>query len=269
MKLGIIGCGNMCECILAGLISSKEYAPDSIYVFNRTATTVKRLCQQYGVQAGEDALDVARKSDIIMLGVKPYATCSVAEMIRDVVTEDKIVLSIAAAITIASIEKALVHRRKVVRVMPNVPARVGAGVTSVTPNAVMTPGDTELILKMFRTVGVVAQVEESQIHAVVAVAGSAPAYVFMFMEAMGDAAVHGGLSRDKAYAFAAQTVMGAAKMLQEGGVSPAQLKDIVCSPGGTTIEAVRCLEKGGMRSAVIEAMLACSDRSKELEAKLN
>ncbi|EKG07622.1 pyrroline-5-carboxylate reductase, putative [Trypanosoma cruzi] len=269
MKIGIIGCGNMCECILNGLVLSKEYPPEEICIFNRTAANLKRLCEQYGVQAGKDAVDVVRRSNVVMLGVKPYAVCSVVEKIRDAVTEDKIILSVAAAIKISSIERALGHARKVVRVMPNVPTRVGAGLTSVTPNALMTREDTALILKMFSTLGKAVEVAESQIHAVIAVAGSAPAYVFMFMEAMGDAAVHGGLPRDQAYEFAAQAVMGAAKMLQDSDMSPAQLKDMVCSPGGTTIEAVRSLEKGGLRSTVIEAMVACADRSKVLEANLN
>ncbi|KEG10466.1 pyrroline-5-carboxylate reductase [Trypanosoma grayi] len=269
MKIGFIGCGNMCESILKGLINSKQYPPESIYVYNRTPESVARLYQKYGVHGGTDGVDVATKSDIVIIGVKPYAVCQVLESVRDAITADKVVVSVAAAITIASMEKALVKPCKIVRVMPNVSVGVGAGITSVTPNASVAPEETARVLKMFSTVGKVAEVAESQIHAVIGVAGSSPAYVFMFMEAMADAAVHGGMPRAQAYEFAAQAVLGAAKMLQETGASPGQLKDMVCSPSGTTIEAVRSLEKGGLRSAVIEAMIACMDKSRSLEAKLN
>lgn len=269
MKIGFIGCGNMGECILKGLVMSKKYLPGSICVYNRTAETVDRLCREYGVHRGASGADVVVKSDIVIIGVKPHAVCPLLETLRDVVTEEKIIISVAAAITIASMEKALAHPRKIVRAMPNTPTRVGAGLTSVSPNSVVTREEVTTVLDIFGTIGKAVELPESQIHAVISVAGSSPAYVFMFMEAMGDAAVLSGLPRDQAYAFAAQAVLGAAKMLQECGMSPAQLKDIVCSPGGTTIEAVRQLERGGMRSAVIEAMIACAEKSRALEAKLN
>ncbi|KAH9600480.1 Pyrroline-5-carboxylate reductase [Trypanosoma melophagium] len=265
----------MCECILGGLIRSGKYAGDSITVYNRTEATVKRLCSQYGVRAGESASHVASNAKIVLVGVKPYTVCTVLESIRDALKEDTIIVSVAAAITIAAMEKAVGRPCKIIRTMPNVPARVGAGITSITPNSCVTPEETASVVKMFNTVGKTVEVAESQIHAVVGVAGSSPAYVFMFMEAMADAAVHGGLPRTQAYELAAQAVLGSAKLLQQqqeeknDQASPAQLKDVVCSPGGTTIEAVRSLEKGGLRTTVIEAMIACMEKSKELEAKLN
>ncbi|ORC87903.1 putative pyrroline-5-carboxylate reductase [Trypanosoma theileri] len=264
----------MCECILGGLLRSGEYAAKSIAVYNRTEANVQRLCTQYGVRAGENASQVAANAKIVLIGVKPYSVCPVLESIRNSLKPDTIVVSVAAAITIAAMERAVGHPCKIVRTMPNVPTRVGAGLTSITPNSYVTPEETASVVKMFNTVGKTVEVTESQIHAVIGVAGSSPAYVFMFMEAMADAAVHGGLPRAQAYELAAQAVLGSAKLLQQqreenSSVSPAQLKDMVCSPGGTTIEAVRSLEKGGLRSTVIEAMIACMDKSKELEAKLN
>ncbi|KAG8348336.1 putative pyrroline-5-carboxylate reductase [Trypanosoma vivax] len=270
MKIAFIGCGNMGECILNGLIESGRYEKENICVFNRTAETVRRLVAQYGVKPGNDAADAAAFADVIIVGVKPFAVCPLLESLRDVITEDKIVVSIAAAISMGSIEKALLHTpRRVVRAMPNVPARVCAGLTSVTANAAVTRAEMELIVELFGTVGRVVEVSEAQIHAVVGVAGSSPAYVFMFMEAMADAAVHGGLPRTQAYELAAQAVLGSALLLQKSGLTPAQLKDMVCSPGGTTIEAVRSLESGGLRSTVMEAAIACMEKSKALETKLN
>lgn len=270
MKISFIGCGNMGECILGGLIQSKQYPPESIRVFNRTKATVDRLCERYGVGGAQSATDAAAYADVIIIGVKPKVVCELLASIQSSVTANKIIVSVAAAISIASMEKALgSEARKIVRTMPNLPTRVGAGVTSITSNAHVTASEKETIFQLFRTIGIVVEVLESQIPAVSSVAGASPAYVFMFMEAMADAAVHGGLPRAQAYELAAQAVLGSAMMLQKSDMSPAQLKDMVCSPGGVTIEAVRILEKGGMRSAVIEAMIACTDKSKELEKGLN
>ena len=160
--------------------------------------------------------------------------------------------------------RALGHDRKIIRAMPNTPALVNAGMTSVTPNALVTPEDTADVLNIFRCFGEAEVIAEPMIHPVVGVSGSAPAYVFMFIEAMADAAVLGGMPRAQAYKFAAQAVMGSAKMVLETGKHPGELKDMVCSPGGTTIEAVRVLEDRGLRSAVIEAMEKCMEKSEKL-----
>ena len=160
--------------------------------------------------------------------------------------------------------RALGHDRKIVRAMPNTPSLVNAGMTSVTPNALVTSEDVADVLNIFRCFGEAEVIAEPMIHPVVGVSGSAPAYVFMFIEAMADAAVLGGMPRAQAYKFAAQAVMGSAKMVLETGKHPGELKDMVCSPGGTTIEAVRVLEDRGFRSAVIEAMEKCMEKSEKL-----
>nr|CCC91367.1 putative pyrroline-5-carboxylate reductase [Trypanosoma congolense IL3000] len=270
MKISFIGCGNMGECILSGLVQSGKYPSHAICVFNRTKASVERLCTQYGVSGAASAVAAAASGDVIIIGVKPKGVCEVLESICDAVTEEKIVVSIAAAINIESMEKALKYTpRKVVRVMPNVPTRVQSGVTSITPNLQVSASEVEKICQMFHTIGLVVEVTEQQIHSVIGVAGSSPAYVFLFLEAMADAAVLGGLPRALAYELAAQAVLGSARLLQESGMTPGQLKDMVCSPGGTTIEAVRSLERSGMRSSVIEAMVSCMKKSKELEEALN
>ena len=170
----------------------------------------------------------------------------------------------AAGVTLDQLARALGHDRKIVRAMPNTPSLVNAGMTSVTPNALVTSEDVADVLNIFRCFGEAEVIAEPMIHPVVGVSGSAPAYVFMFIEAMADAAVLGGMPRAQAYKFAAQAVMGSAKMVLETGKHPGELKDMVCSPGGTTIEAVRVLEDRGFRSAVIEAMEKCMEKSEKL-----
>lgn len=176
--------------------------------------------------------------------------------------KDSLVVSIAAGVTLDQLARALGHDRKIIRAMPNTPALVNAGMTSVTPNALVTPEDTADVLNIFRCFGEAEVIAEPMIHPVVGVSGSSPAYVFMFIEAMADAAVLGGMPRAQAYKFAAQAVMGSAKMVLETGEHPGALKDMVCSPGGTTIEAVRVLEEKGFRAAVIEAMTKCMENQK-------
>lgn len=262
--IGFLGCGSMGSCILNGIIKAAVVPADKIYVCNRTESKVKSLCTQYGVK-GALATDLAQTCDIIFIGVKPYGVTAILDLISSQITSDKLVVSMAAGVNIDTMQKHLPPLSKIIRVMPNVPCLVGCGMTSVTPNAFASDADTAAIVKIFEAIGKAAIVAESGIHGVVAVAGSSPAYTFMFMESLADGAVQGGIPRAQAYELAAQAVIGAARMLQETGKAPGDLKDMVCSPGGTTIEAVRSLEKGGLRSAVIEAMVQCMNKSKEME----
>ena len=171
---------------------------------------------------------------------------------------------IAAGITLDHLALALGHDRKIIRAIQNTPALLNAGSTAVTPNALVTPEGTAVVLNIFRCFGEAEVIAEPMIRPVVGVSGSSPAYVFMFIEAMADAAVLGGMPRAQAYKFAAQAVRGSAKMVLETGEHPGTLKDMVCSPGGTTIEAVRVLEEKGFRAAVIEAMTKCMEKSEKL-----
>ena len=242
-KIGFIGCGNMGKAILGGLIASGQVLPGQIWVYTPSPDKVTALHDQFGINAAESAQEVAQIADIIFASL---------------------VVSIAAGITLDQLARALGHDRKIIRAMPNTPALVNAGMTSVTPNALVTPEDTADVLNIFRCFGEAEVIAEPMIHPVVGVSGSSPAYVFMFIEAMADAAVLGGMPRAQAYKFAAQAVMGSAKMVLETGEHPGTLKDMVCSPGGTTIEAVRVLEEKGFRAAVIEAMTKCMEKSEKL-----
>lgn len=264
-KIGFIGCGNMGKAILGGLIASGQVLPGQIWVYTPSPDKVAALHDQFGINAAESAQEVAQIADIIFAAVKPGIMIKVLSEITSSLNKDSLVVSIAAGVTLDQLARALGHDRKIIRAMPNTPALVNAGMTSVTPNALVTPEDTADVLNIFRCFGEAEVIAEPMIHPVVGVSGSSPAYVFMFIEAMADAAVLGGMPRAQAYKFAAQAVMGSAKMVLETGEHPGALKDMVCSPGGTTIEAVRVLEEKGFRAAVIEAMTKCMEKIRKTQ----
>lgn len=260
-KIGFIGCGNMSQAIIGGLVSSGQIKAEDIWVFDHKPATNQAMQQKYGITPADSAEQVAKQVDILFGAVKPNVILNVLNDVAGSLNKDTVVVSIAAGVTLDALAGVLGHDRKLIRVMPNTPALVNEGMTSVTPNVLVTKEEADEIVAIFRGFGKAALVPEYMIHAVVGVSGSAPAYVFMFIEAMADAAVLGGMPRTQAYEFAAQAVKGAAQMVLETGKHPAELKDMVCSPGGTTIEAVRVLEEKGFRTAVIEAMQSCMAKS--------
>ena len=263
-KVGFIGCGNMSKAIIAGLVAAGQVKPENILVFDRKPATNQAMQQQYSITPAESAEEVARQSDILFGAVKPNVILSVLKDIAGSLHKETVIVSIAAGVTLDSLATVLGHDRKIIRVMPNTPALVNEGMTSVTPNVLVTAEEADEVVQIFNGFGKASLVPEYLIHAVVGVSGSAPAYVFMFIEAMADAAVLGGMPRAQAYQFAAQAVKGAAQMVLETGKHPGELKDMVCSPGGTTIEAVKVLEQKGFRSAVIEAMQQCMAKSEQM-----
>ncbi|MBQ6558350.1 MAG: pyrroline-5-carboxylate reductase [Clostridia bacterium] len=262
MKIGFIGAGNMGSAIIEGVLKSKIVSPPDITVSDANETAVQNLRNSYLVVMGDNK--TAAQSDVLFLCVKPQVIYSVIEEIKDAVTENTVIVSIAAGQSIGKIENAFGKKIRLIRVMPNTPALVGEGMAALSPNANATGEDLKVVGDIFGSLGKSEIVPEHLMDAVTAVSGSSPAYVFMFIEAMADAAVQGGMPRSQAYTFAAQAVLGSAKMVLETGKHPADLKDMVCSPAGTTIDAVAELEKNGFRNAVIEAMKACIKKSKEL-----
>ena len=263
-KIGFIGCGNMGQAILEGMIASGQVPSGNIWVYTPSADKVAALSEKFGINPAESPQQVAQIADIVFGAVKPNIMLKVMSEVNSSLNKETVVISIAAGVTLDTLATVLGHDRKIIRAMPNTPALVGAGMTSVTPNSLVTPEDISDAVNIFRTFGQAEVVSESLIDSVVGVSGSAPAYVFMFIEAMADAAVLGGMPRQQAYRFAAQTLIGSAKMVLETGSHPGELKDKVCSPAGTTIEAVRVLEEKGFRSAVIEAMVKCMAKSEQL-----
>lgn len=266
-KIGFIGGGNMAKAIIGGLVKSGQVAPSNIWVFDRKAEANEALAREYGIQAAESAEALAREVDILFGAVKPNVILKVLKDLASQLKKEALVVTIAAGVTLDSLATVLGHDRKIVRVMPNTPALVNEGMTSITPNVLVDQPEIDEVVTIFESFGKAAVVSEYLIHSVVGVSGSAPAYVFMFIEAMADAAVLGGMPRAQAYQFAAQAVKGSAQMVLETGKHPAELKDMVCSPGGTTIEAVKVLEEKGFRAAVMEAMQQCMAKSEALSKK--
>lgn len=264
MKIGFIGLGNMANAMIVGILEQGFIKPEDIYGASKTKETAEKMRQRYGIYAGTDNKAVAMGADYLFLAVKPAYFPEVIAEIKDAVGENTVVISIAAGKTMADIEGLFGRSIKLLRCMPNTPALVGEGCTAYSRGDLVTDeeaGGAELLLRSF---GTVFLVPERLMDAVVGVSGSSPAYVFLFIEAMADAAVLAGMPRKQAYEMAAQSVLGSAKMVLETGLHPGVLKDMVCSPGGTTIEAVKVLEEYGMRAAVMNAMEACIDKSKNL-----
>ena len=264
MKLGIIGFGNMAEAILGGILTGGFVVKEDITVSGKDESMLTKASEKYGVGVETDNKKVVNASDVILLSVKPQILPDVIEEIRDVCSKDKLIISIVAGKTQKWIEEAFGCAHKVVRCMPNTPALVGEGCTGICFSDSVSEEEKAYALNMFSCIGKAQEVPEKLMDVVVGVSGSAPAYVFMFIEAMADAAVEMGMPRKQAYDFAAQAVMGSAKLLLETGKHPGELKDMVCSPAGTTIAAVHVLEEKGMRAAVMDAVIKCIERSKEL-----
>lgn len=264
MKLGFIGCGNMASAIMSGIISNGIIEAKDIIGADVFAPSRDKVKDSLGIQIAEDNREVVEKADIFVLSVKPQFYAEVIAEIKESVKENQIVVTLAPGKTLAWLEEQFGKQVKIVRTMPNTPAMVQEGMTAACANSYVAAEELETVCNILKGFGEVEVVPEKLIDAVVAVSGSSPAYVFMMIEAMADAAVKEGMPRTQAYKFAAKAVMGSAKMVLETGIHPSELKDMVCSPGGTTIEAVKVLEAMGFRSALMEAMEACANRSREL-----
>ena len=258
MTIGFIGLGNMAKAIIGGILQKGLVGPNEIIGSAQTESTRQKVADEYGIQVRSSNAAVAKEADIIVLAVKPQFLKVVIADIMDSVDEDKLIVSIAAGKTISWLADEFEKPLKIIRVMPNTPALVGEGCTGVCKNDKVTDEEFAFVLKMLGGFGKAYEVKESQMDAVVAVSGSSPAYVFMLIDAMADGAVAEGLDRATAIKMAAQAVLGSAKMVLETGKHPAELKDMVCSPAGTTIDAVAVLEEAGFRGAVIDAKEACA-----------
>ncbi len=268
-KLGWIGCGSMGRAILQGVLSSDIASPEEIAVSVRTEATRQTIEEKYGCESFTDNALVCADSEIIILAVKPHQLSEVLSEIRGSVRADQIILSVVAGKSIETIEEGLISikvagRLKVMRAMPNTPAQVGESMTALCPNSHMTDTDIDRALRVFRAFGRTQLVDEAMMDVVTGVSGSSPAFVYMLMEAMADAAVSHGMKRKDAYLFVSQTVLGAAKMLRDSGLHPGELKDAVCSPGGTTIAGVLALEKTGFRASAAAGVNAAIEAAKKL-----
>lgn len=263
-KIGFIGMGNMGFVILQGLL--KLYRPEDLLFTDVNQERMETVKKQTGVDFVESNAECANQSRIVVLAVKPQYYDAVLKNIKYAVKPEQIVISIAPGITIDSLVKKLGDGKRIVRAMPNTPALLGEGMTGVTyDRGLFTEEEEQEIRAFFQSFGRMEYVEERLMSAVVCASGSSPAYVYMFIEALADSAVRYGLPRDKAYEFAAQTVKGAAEMVLQTGKHPGELKDMVCSPAGTTIAGVAALEEYGFRNAVLKANEACYEKCEAIK----
>jgi len=274
MKIGFIGTGNMGMALMKGYLAAKPEGRDSLYAYDRDTAKLETLSEELGFSVCKDAREVATQAEYVLFAVKPHVIADVIQEIGDSVDwSKKIIISIAAGITMDFIEfeckdlmkaKGTAARVKVIRVMPNTPALVGCGMSALARNTYVSDAEFQEVFELFSSIGKAEEVEEKLMDAVVGVSGSSPAYVYLFIEALADGAVLQGMDRKKAYIFAAQSVLGAAAMVLETGMHPGELKDMVCSPGGTTIEAVEKLEAMGLRSAVNAAVRTAAEKSRAM-----
>ncbi|MCI9069853.1 pyrroline-5-carboxylate reductase [Clostridium sp.] len=263
-KIGIIGCGNMGRAMLSALLKSSDISNDDIIVSTKRENSAEKIRNDFKVKTTLVNSEVAEKSNILFLAVKPHFFKEVIEEIKDKINNDTIIISIAAGITISQIEEWFGKDIKLVRSMPNTPALVGEGMSAICPNKNITSDELNYVGKLYNSFGKYEILEEKDFHAFIALCGSSPAYVFMFIEAMADAGVKLGIPRAKAYKLVEQSVLGSAKLALETGKHPGVLKDEVCSPSGTTIDAVIDLERNGLRSTVISAVEKCAEKSKNM-----
>lgn len=262
-SIAFIGAGNMANALIRGLIRAGTPA-------SRITATVRReekkleLEKEYGIAVAFDNLAAAKAADVVVLAVKPQALDKVLKEIAPAIDASKLIISVAAGVPIAALERRLGAGARIVRTMPNTPCLVGAGATALSTGEHATEADLALASSIFLSVGITTVVDESLLDAVTGLSGSGPAYIFLIIEALSDAGVKVGLSRHVALKLAAQTVLGSAKLLIETGQHPGHLKDQVTSPGGTAIAGLHTLEAGGLRTTLMDAVEAATRRAKQL-----
>jgi len=269
MKIAFLGAGNMAGALIKGLLRAKACAPDDVWAVDVRQERLEELAEVHGVRTGQDLGEAAGWADVVVLATKPQVFDRLLPAVSAALREDALVVSVAAGVSVRTIEAHMPEGARVVRTMPNTPALVDAGATAIAPGTHASEEDLALVRGIFDSVGVTVRVDEYLLDAVTGLSGSGPAYIFLVIEALADAGVKVGLHRDSAQLLAAQTVLGAAKLLIETGEHPGRLKDMVTSPGGTAIAGLHTLEAGGLRTTLINAVEAATDRSKELGAQMH
>lgn len=265
-KIGFIGTGKMGEALIKGILYSKLVPPSNICASDMDSAKLQVMGEEYGIIPCDGNCDAVEKSDVIIIAVKPNIVPIVLEEIKDSV-KSKLIISIAAGVSIETYENILLPDTKVVRVMPNIAATVKEAISSICLGAAVSTDDAGIATGIFNAIGKSVILPEQLMDAVTGLSGSGPAYIFMIIEALADGGVHEGLDRQTSRLLAAQTVLGAAKMVLDDGTHTADLKDMVTSPGGTTIRGIRVMEECGVRVAMMNAVIASSERSKELGKK--
>lgn len=260
-KIGFIGSGMIAEAIMKGIIQAIKVPPGHIYMNDINADRIECLKKKYGVNGSTNVREVVPEVDVLFLTVKPQFVGQVLESIGGVAAPETLIISVAAGVRLSALEVKL-PQAKFIRVMPNTPVAVGAGMVALALGRNASSEDETVALSLFQAVGRAVVMKESSMDAVTGLSGSGPGFVFLLIDAMADGGVLAGLNRPQAIEMAAQTFMGAAKMVLETGKHPDQLRDMVTSPMGTTISGIRVMEQRGMRGAMIDAVKAAADCSR-------
>jgi len=263
-RLGFVGAGNMATAMIRGMLAAHLATPNQILISDVDGRKIEKLVVGHGVVACANNLDLVKRCDLVVLAVKPQVMSQVLAEIAPVVRDDQCLLSIAAGVTLSRLEGALGPRARIIRVMPNTSALIGAGAAGVARGRVATDEDVALARAIFEAVGIAIVLDEKHLDAVTAVSGSGPAYLFLFVEALFEAAGQVGLEREVGERLVRQTILGAARMVVETGQSPARLREAVTSPGGTTAAALTVLREGGFTDLVVRAVERARARSIEL-----
>jgi len=263
-KIGVIGTGNMGEALISGLIYSRSSIPDNIICSDIRKDKLKSIKGAYGVVTTSNNLDVVRASEIVIYAIKPQIMASILKETAASLDMSKVIISIAAGVPLAAIESCLNKDLRVIRVMPNIAASVKEGAAAIAAGKHVLKDDLKIAKAIFDSVGKSVIIEEELMDTITGLSGSGPAYIFLIVDALADAGVKMGLSREDALFLSGQTVLGAAKLLMETKEHPGKLKDRVTSPGGTAIAALHTLEQGGLRTTLINAVEVATKRSKEL-----
>lgn len=265
-KVLVVGVGNMGEAIISGMLKSGLFKRENIYGLERSSQRASSIEKELGIRVFLDPSSVFEcvSPSIVLLCVKPQVMDEVLSTLRDVCCPGILFITIAAGLTTLFIEKGLWEGVRVVRVMPNTPATIGEGISAISPGRYATKEDVEATYRIFSAIGEVVMVDEEMMDVVTGLSGSGPAYIFKVIDALCEGGVRGGLPKDISLRLAAKTTLGAARLLIESGESPDELCRRVASPGGTTIEGLKVLDKGGLNSLIIEAVIAATRRSKEL-----
>lgn len=264
LKIGFLGAGKMATALAKGLLRAGLVAPRDLLASDPVEDACKRFALETGAKTTGYNPDVMKFAKVLILAVKPDQVPGVLSEIRSVLSDTHLVISIAAGVTLSRLEAGLEEGTRVVRVMPNTPALVGSSATGFALGGSALAQDAELVHRLFSAVGLAFEVKEPLLDAVTGLSGSGPAYVYVMIEALSDGGVAAGLPRSTATKLAAQTVLGAAKMVLESGLHPGALKDMVASPGGTTIEGLHVLEQGAVRATLMNAVRAAADKSRRL-----
>jgi len=263
-ELGIIGTGNMGSALVKTILTKNILEEKSLIIYDKDKTVTEELSSQFNVKVAENSAELTRSSQYVLLAVKPQVINAVLDEISPYLTPKQTLVSIAAGVSLEHLGKFFNKEVGIIRIMTNTPLMVGTGASAISQNKHVNSDNIEFIKKLFNSGGIVVELDEEHIDAVTGLSGSGPAYIFVIIEALADGGVKMGLSRRIALKLAAQTALGAAKLVLETGKHPGELKDMVASPGGTTITALHELEKAGLRATLMRAVEVATEKSKAL-----